>query len=193
MPNHVRFHKHPVLQGFESRKAQREIYKDEDFIEIQVPGQKNQISHRAVQDKDKREYPTEWNAYEAGSDEGLTGSPVGHLPGVSPSKVLELQSLGIHTVEQLVDLSETGIQKLGHGARALIKTGEQYLGQTSEIEDVKKKNEAIEKQNTTLSKQVEELMERMKDLPSAIAEKPVKKRTAKQLANDAKLRAKKAA
>ena len=57
MPNHARFYKHPVLQGFESRKAGREIYKDTDFIEIQVPGQKNSIIKRKVQDRDKMEYP----------------------------------------------------------------------------------------------------------------------------------------
>ena len=137
MPNHARFYKHPVLQGFESRKAGREIYKDEDFVEIQIPGQKNTIMNRAVQGHDKIEYPIEWNAYEKNAGEAVVGSPIGHLPGMSPSKEMELKGLGIYTVEQLVGLSETGIQKVGHGARALIKTGEQYLGQSSEIDDVK--------------------------------------------------------
>ena len=194
MPNHARFYKHPVLQGFESKKAGRAIYKDEDFIEIQVPGQKNQIVKRAVQDKDKADYPVEWNAWEANSEEGATGSPIDHLPGITPSKCLELQALGIHTVEQLVDLNETGIQKVGHGARALIKTANQYLGQTSEIDDVKKQNDAQ-------SKQIEELMKKVKALTDKpvettekfVAEKPKKKRTPAQLANDKKLRERKAA
>jgi len=182
MPNHARFYKHPVLQGFESRKAGREIYKDEDFIEIQIPGQKNCITQRAVQDADKVEYPAEWNAYEKNAGEANVGSPIGHLPGMSPSKEMELKGLGIYTVEQLVSLSEPGIQKVGHGARALIKTGEQYLGQSSEIDEVKQKNEA-------LAKQIAELTKRMETLAAAEVEKPPKKkRTPAQLANDKRLR-----
>ncbi|MFQ5356633.1 MAG: hypothetical protein ACE5DY_09165 [Mariprofundaceae bacterium] len=187
MPNHARFYKHPVLQGFESRKAGRPIYKDEDFIEIQVPGQKNSIIKRAVQEKDKVDYPVEWNAWESNSGEGVTGSPIDHLPGITPSKVLELQALGIYTVEQIVDLNETGIQKVGHGARALIKTAEQYLGQTSEIDEVNKKNEA-------LSKQIAELTEKVAALTESKPEKKAKrKRTPKQLANDKRLRERKKA
>lgn len=185
MPNYVRFYKHPVLQGFESRKAGREIHKDTDFIEIQVPGQKNQIVKRKVEDQDKIDYPVEWNAYELNSDEGAVGSLIDHLPGISPSKVLELRGLGIYTVEQLVELSEPGIQKVGHGARALIKTGQQYLGQSSEIDEVKEKNEA-------LSKQIADLIEKVEVLTSNKAE-PKKKRTPKQLANDKRLSERKAA
>ena len=180
MPNHARFYKHPVLQGYESRKAGREIYKDEDFVEIQIPGQKNSIVQRKVQEKDKTEYPNEWSAYEKNTGDYQVGSPIGHLPGMSPSKELELKGLGIYTVEQLVSLNETGIQKLGHGARAFIKTGELYLGQTSEVDEVRKKNEE-------LAKQLEELRAKVEQ-----AEKPKpktrKKRTPAQLANDAKLR-----
>lgn len=182
---HVRFYKHPVLQGFESRQAGREIYKDADFIEIQIPGQKNQIVKRKVQDKDKATYPVEWNAYSAGSGEDVTGSPIGHLPGISPSRVLDMKANGVHTIEQLVGLSEIGIQKLGHGARALIKTGNEYLGQSSELDEVKKTNDALSKQIDELVKKVNNLTEK----PEGKSTKPKRKRTPAQLANDARLKA----
>lgn len=184
MPNHVRFFKHPVLQSFLSKKEGRPIYKDTNYIEIQIPGQKNQVVKREVQDKDKTEYAVEWNNFDDGGSGGV-GSPIDHLPGITPSKVMEMQSLGIHSIEQLVGLSETGIQKLGHGARAFIKTGEQYLGQTSEIDEVREQNEALAKQNRDLSAKVDMMMEQMKQITD---KKPARKRSAKQLANDERLR-----
>jgi len=154
MANHVRFYKFPVLMGFKSKQEGREIYQDHDYIEIQVPGQKNQIIKRGVREKDKIDYPTEWTAYDAGRDEAHVGTPIDRIPGISPSMVKELQALGVYTVESMAECSETGLQKIGHGARDLKNRAESYIGDSSKIESLEKKNEILAKQLEELSKQM---------------------------------------
>jgi len=173
MPNHVTFYKHPVLLGKLSQEKGREIYEDRNYIEIQVPGQKNQIVKREVQDKDKVEYPAEWNAYDDGTD-AVVGSPIDHLPGMTPSKEKELQALGIYTIEQLAALDEPGIQKVGHGARDLIKRGEVFLGKNTEIDQIKRQNEELAEHNRDLTAKVDMLMKAMEDKPKRRGRPPAK-------------------
>lgn len=184
MANHVKFHKHPVLQGKASQDAGRPIYKDEDYIEIQIPGQKNQIVNRKVKEKDKVDYPQEWANYEKGNDAALVGTPIDHLPGITPSKVNELRLLGVHTIEAMADLSESGIQKCGHGARDFVSRAKAYLGQESEIDNLKSSNEELAKQNMDLSAKVDMLMKRLDELSTpkddVVVKLPTPKKPAKK-------------
>jgi len=173
MPNHVTFYMHPVLLGKVSQEEGREIYEDRIYVEIQVPGQKNQIVKREVQDKDKAEYSKEWGAFDGGTD-AVVGSPIDHLPGMTPSKAKELQALGIYTIEQLVEIDESGIQKVGHGARDLIRRGESFMGKNTEIDQIKHQNEELVEKNAELCAKLEKLMESLNDKPKRRGRPPAK-------------------
>lgn len=121
MPNremeglHGEFHYHPVLQVEESAKQGRPVYKDELYIRIQIKGQKNQIRARKATEIDREEYPAAWRQFTDSAQDVVNGTPLTALPGIGPAMVLELKQLGITSVEDMANLTDSAMDKFRGG------------------------------------------------------------------------------
>lgn len=151
----VKFFPEWKRNNFQSEKEGKEIGKYEDRIMILIPGQKDVVV-RPVQDKDKREYPQEWTDYQAGRDQRITGTPIELLPGLPKSRADLLKSLYIYSIEQLADLAEPGMLKLGMGAVELKNKAQAFLQKNSaEVNALKmelqKRDEVIAQQQAQLA------------------------------------------
>lgn len=123
---YVEFRMENVHQVHESNKQGRPIYKQVPFIRCYVPGDKTKVVDRQARlepfgdiPSDPMRFPRQWQAFQNGQQVAHDGTPLAEWPKVNASQVRDLAGLNIHTVEQLSQVSDTALNGLGHGGRAL--------------------------------------------------------------------------
>jgi len=120
------FYIHPQLQQVESEEEGRPVYKDVEYIQINIKGQKNSNFSRPVREEDKENYPKAWAAFRANRPDLTDGTPIKFLPGMSPSVELELKSIGVLSIEDMANLTDAGIMNI-RGGRMLNTRAKAYL------------------------------------------------------------------
>lgn len=110
----VSFGLHPRQNEQASLEAGRPIYDDVEYVQIIVPGDKNNVVHRPVQEADKRRFAAQYRAWRSGQHEAQSsGTPLSAWPGVTRAQVEELAYFHVRTVEQLAELSDGNAQNIG--------------------------------------------------------------------------------
>ena len=120
---YAEFHMEAVQDTDASNKAARAIFKDREFITIRIPGDKENDVIREVRESDKQMWPTQYQAFKAGLDQPVTGTPLDQLPFLTKSQRLEFAAVGVRTAEQLSEMNDAVAQKfMGiHGIRKRVK------------------------------------------------------------------------
>jgi hypothetical protein len=99
-----------------------------DMIRIWQAGERNLWAPTCeVLDYHKRRFPAQWAAYQEGRKQIPDGIPVATLYPNEPDMADRLRMVSIHTIEQLAELQETGIAKLGMGAREMVLKAKQFM------------------------------------------------------------------
>jgi hypothetical protein len=112
----VRFYEHAKKVGIGK-------YVPVDYIEVRAIGQRDFMSRPAT-DRDKQDYPEEWAAYQSGlAQQDAKTTPLNALPAFKSHFGLELNSMGIHTVEELSFCDECPIA----GCELLWKQAKKYV------------------------------------------------------------------
>lgn len=98
-------------------KCGRPVFREETFIRIQRPGDRDLINERPVTDEDKRRFPRQWAAFEAGASAGAVGTPLVEMPFINTAMREELAYFGVVTGEQLVGMSDANAMKFPYMTR----------------------------------------------------------------------------
>lgn len=111
---YVQFYTRPLLDQEASQAAGRAIYKDTEFVKIMVPGDKTTMIDRPIKiiEDESQRFPRQYAAFKAGAEEQVIGTPIGLLPGISPSQIEEYRYLGLRTVEQLASAKDDVVLKV---------------------------------------------------------------------------------
>lgn len=163
----VKFSKKSRRVGHKSEMAGRPIYEDVDYITIQQPGERDQLV-RPVNDGDKERFRKQWDAYLAESEQTPEGTPVSLLFPNEPTVVDMLRDLKVYTVEQLSQLSEYAIDRLGIDGRRYVSKAKATLDQSAnvaqinklerQVEDMKEQLRQAQEANKAFSAQLREMM-----------------------------------
>lgn len=105
------------LNGGESKREGRDIYRDVDFVQIIIPGDNNSLVDRPVLDHDKERWPRQWEAFERKQQVVMDGMPIDNWPMLRPHQVAECKAMAIFTVEALANIGDDAIRKLGDWGR----------------------------------------------------------------------------
>lgn len=167
----VRFFIDAVEDQKASALAGRKIFKDVEWIDIRIPGNRNEIVIRPVRpigpQNDIDRFPRHYAAFKAriGKDaEQVIGTPLSAWPwaGMTRSRVEELKFLNIRTVEQLAGIPDSMGGKL-MGFQAMKQAAAAYLESTkasAPIARLQAQLEAallkIEEQGNTIAKMAAE-------------------------------------
>lgn len=133
---------------------------DKDYLHIAIPGDKTTDIRRQARDDDKIRFSGQWDAYERGIDQAGDGTLLENWPPLDEGRRLELRAMNIFTVEQLAELSDGVLERVGMGARALRDKARQFADQAKApalAADLRKQNEALEARISELAAQVEQL------------------------------------
>lgn len=142
--NYVKFYRQWVRNNFKSNAEGREIGEERDFILIISPGQSKTEVRRQATEADKLAYAGEYAAYKAGKEMQVQGTPIEMLPGLANGMADALKAQYIFTIEQMADLSDMGLQKVGMGGNEIRQRAKAYLtGGTAELTAAKSEIAAL--------------------------------------------------
>ena len=133
---HVRFSKHAELNSFETKKQGRKIFVEHVYITILAPANRLNEIHCRATDEHRARFSKQFRAFLDNAEVLQVGTPLGELPSISASQVLELKHLKMDTVEQLAGMADTVAQLLGTGGIELKRRAQTYLDsrQNSEVQ-----------------------------------------------------------
>lgn len=153
----VTFYTDAVELKYESERQKRPIFKDVPFIRKMVPGDANNIVERAAKEQDMQQYPRQWAEYEAMNKSGeVIGTPLEKWPNDTRAQIKELKYVECHTVEQLAQMSDGNLMKMGAGFRPLRESALQWLDSLN-VAKVDEEKESLKKQVAELSATVAEI------------------------------------
>jgi hypothetical protein len=144
-------------------------WENREYITLHVPGDKTNIPHRPVEEKDKRRFATAYEAWKRGLTDVHEGQPLKEWAAISPAEVQTLAQAHIYTVEQLAAVSDGNAQAVGP-IMALRDKARRHVEQTRQAAP-------LEKLNARVAEQDERIRELMALLESqARPEEPARKR-----------------
>lgn len=123
---HVQFSTEAVQDMEASAKAGKPVFKDQEFITIWIPGDKDNTPKQPVDDRYRALFHTQYQNFKANKGNVDVGTPLSNLPFMSPAQVAELGYYGVKTVEQLVGMADVNGQKV-MGFQALKQKAQKYL------------------------------------------------------------------
>lgn len=126
---YVRFFNKAVHQVHLSKQEGRPIYKTIPYIEKHVPGGKSVVC-RPAYDIDKQKFPKQLEAF-LENKEVIDGIPLDEVGFLTLEQRATLKDLKVFTLEQLAELSENVIKKVGMGGYGLVKKAKELIAQNS--------------------------------------------------------------
>lgn len=137
----VQFSHEAVHQVAKSEMEGRAIYKDVPFITIVFPADKTKLVKRPVRmteeescghPPDHIRFPRQWAAFKAAQEQGHDGTPIKEWAPLSGARAMELNAMGIYTVEQLSGVPDSAAANLGMGGRDLVNKAKAWLEQAKD-------------------------------------------------------------
>lgn len=115
---HVKFYPKvvyiPPRPGETEGREETQIY-----CRIQAPGDRLSIHDQPVREKDKARFRAQWEMYTRGAEAAQSGTPLEELRTLAYDEEQRLRYFGVHSLEQLANLSDGQMSGLGLGAREL--------------------------------------------------------------------------
>lgn len=146
-----RFFLMSIKDELATKKAGRPIFNDIEVCEVRFSGNREKVIHAPAHEVFKQErdldgnvndityaiaYNEQYRAFKAGDAQTLKGTPTTELPFLTPSQVLMLKALNIHTAEALAALDGNNLKMLGMGGRELKVQAQAYLDNAKGSVDV---------------------------------------------------------
>lgn len=96
------------------------------MIHIQIPNSMD-IVPRPATDADKKRFPLSWQAYQTGKEPATSGWPLEEWAQITASELQMLKAHHIRSVQQLADVADATIHRLGPGAMGLKNRAQKFL------------------------------------------------------------------
>jgi len=160
-PTQPRFHWLAKPDPDATKAAGAPRYRNVPMVEIVIPGDNRTRIVREVQDKDRERWPDQWERFSGGAVMQIEGTPLSEWPQITVAQVEDMRQQNVLTVEQLANVADHLLPRLGMGARDLQNKARIWLGIAA---DQGKAVETI----TAQGKQIADLSRRNSDLESMI-------------------------
>lgn len=151
-----------------SAAAGRPIFREEERVEIIMPGISNLTRPvERVSDEHRQRWPKEYEAFKAGREVALTGTPIEEWPRLNKAQVRELKYFDVRTVEDIANLSDAAGQRIGIGWTQLRDTARAFLDDAEHLKQntqLSAEVDSLKSQNAALKNQVEELGVLMREM-----------------------------
>lgn len=143
-----------------SLSAGRPIFRNVEKIEIHFPGNPLTVINRKVKEEDRQRWPVHYKAFKEQGKQIIEGTPLSAWPALNAAQIKEFNFLDIMTVEQLANLNDLAIQRVGMGARMWKDRAKAFLEAANDFASVDKlaaKNVQLEETVTAQQRQLAEL------------------------------------
>ena len=180
----VKFFIKPREDKEASRKEGRPIFKDVEYIDIKICGNKNSGACRPATTADKKRFPEHYRRFKDRQDQNIgVGTPLTEWPPCSRSRAEELAFDNVKTVEQLANMADSQVGKF-MGLYKLKQQAIDYLEATKAnkpLFELSEKNRKLEEQVAELQATMSKLLEAV-ETPERIEGNDNQKNRARQRA-----------
>lgn len=116
-----RFYMDAVQNKALSEKEGRPIFEDKEMVEVRMPGDRLFSFVSVIEEQHKQRWPEHYAAFKRGEQMATVGTPIEHWahPSLTRSRIAELKALHILSVEDLGNVGDNLLDKLGMGGREL--------------------------------------------------------------------------
>lgn len=193
-PPYVKFKKVAVEDRMATVRNGHFTTKDEIFAVITPAGSKDELEYVASEWFERMEesvrlgrfnqdwlqaYKGYYQAFLQGEEVPLKGTPLANWPALSPAQFESLKAARLYTVEDVAQMNEEAITRVGMGARALKQRAEAFLEAASGPGKMAEENASLKIRCRELEEQVKNLAEQVdamrSSLPPAVAQKTAAK------------------
>jgi len=138
----VRFFTKAVKNEAESLKQNRAIFEQHEFVNIKIPGDKNNdvVKDLAIEPYYIQRCPEHYARFKKGMEQ-IIGTPLNALPFLSEAQVEEYKAMNIRTVEQLAGMADVQAQTI-LGSIAHKQQAQKWLDAFKGAEQLRKDFEA---------------------------------------------------
>jgi hypothetical protein len=131
-----------VLDQAATLKAGRQIYTDEEHIELHYPGSKNWSAHPATSFSNwaidpltgeqvkvtyAERFSRQYQQFKAHATQTKSGTPLVNAPFLTEARRAELRAQNIYTVEALAYIDGNELKNLGQGGRDMKNAAMEYI------------------------------------------------------------------
>lgn len=165
--NHPRFFVDQIQDNVASEREGRPIFRDEERVEIIMPGNPHTRPVARVSDEHRQRWPKEYAAFKQGIEVSPDGTPLEEWTILKRSQVMELKGLGFKTVEHIRDMDDHAIQRIGMGGRRLKELASAFLDDAKRMAlatQLAADNDRKDSEIAALRNQVEEMGKLMQQL-----------------------------
>jgi len=163
----VKFYLKSVKNLVASSAEGRPMYREVEYIDIKIPGQRDSVA-RPASPRDKNRFPRHYEAFKQRVELPVDGTPLSEWAAVSRSMADQFAFENIKTVEQLADVADNLLHRV-QGAGILKQKAKDWLEAAkgdsilSQLRDgLVERDETIEEQKG----QIEQLFSRLEALES---------------------------
>jgi hypothetical protein len=149
-PQWVRFYTNPVYDRVRSEREGTPIIDPKVYIEFPRAGEVD-VLRREATEIDKRRFPDQWKAYQESRQDMPVGTPLATLFPGFPERVELLRFFKCYTVEQLAEMSEHGVQKIGLGGFEWRKKAQDFIATAQSSKGYHQLHRAIEDRDATIA------------------------------------------
>lgn len=122
----ARFENVPTQNIAKSAEAGRPVFESKTVLFVRHPGERDETAV-AMQPHHEFEFPRAWAAFQAGQKVDPNGTPLAVLFPAEPHIISHLRALHIFTVEMLAGVGESGIARIGMGAREYVTRAVRFM------------------------------------------------------------------
>jgi len=142
--NLVTMYARKILDKRTTEETETLTYMYKPYVEIISPGQKHAIVDTPIKDRHKKLYPLHWDAFQKKEEMRQNGTSLRDWHGIEQHIVAELEYLNVYTVEDLANVSDGNLGKIGPGAVNLKKNAQIFVaGETESKLQLDEANERI--------------------------------------------------
>lgn len=182
-PPMVKFERRAVEDKAASREQGKIVYKDEDFALVIPPGSRDcfeakvhtwfeNVKTNVRNGKMLPQWLDHWQdgyeKFKKGEEMPLNGTSVKNWPAISKSECMRLISANILTIEDLAQITDEGIRRLGMGAIELKNKAKDYVQTAKNTGPIIMEMAALRKETEQKDATIASLVEKVEALTSRL-------------------------
>jgi hypothetical protein len=143
-----------------SEKAGRPIFEDREYVKIIPIGDNKTVVTKAVNDEIRQRFPEEYAVFKKGVEQTFPGTPLHAWPAILPSQIALFNHFKVYTVDQLAELNDIAISKIGPGTRDMVQKAKAFLAKAANTAEAQKfavENERLKEELARLTSTVDQL------------------------------------
>ena len=167
---YVEFYMNAVQDPVETLAQGRAIHRELPYVMIMVPGDKGSVVRRPVRigqspKHDNNRFHNEYVAFMQQKEQPIEGTLLEDWPELNVAQVMDLQHLGIKTIEHMAELNDSAVQK-HMGLADLKNKAKAYMTQAAKSVPKKQLEAALKERDNEL----ETMQNTMEAMQSEMAE-----------------------